>query len=97
MSIRSSLGVAGLWLAVAGCQPAAPGVYRAEAADATYRFESDGRAYVSVLGTTVVATYTADAERVIVSGPQGTTVLTRKGDLLLGTTGMVLRRVDDAD
>lgn len=97
MSIRSGLALAGLCLAVAGCQPPPLGAYRADGGEVTYRFEPDGRAYVTVLGTTVVATYTADAERVIVSGPQGTTVLTRKGDLLLGPTGMVLRRVDDAD
>jgi hypothetical protein len=97
MSIRAYLSLIGVCLAAAGCQQPPVGAYRAEGGDVTYRLEADGRAYVTVLGTTVAATYTADAERVIVSGPQGTTVLARREGALLGPTGLVLYRVDAAD
>ena len=97
MSIRGCLGLFGLCLAVTGCQPTPVGAYQAEGGEVTYRLEPGGRAYVTVLGTTVAATYTADAERGIVSGPQGTTVLARREGALLGPTGLVLHRIDTPD
>ena len=96
MSRSAGFEVLGLivLLGMVGCAPGVEGAYRDAAGAVTYQLEKGGRAYITVLGATVAATYTADAERVIVTSPQGTTVLSREDDRLRGPMGLVLQRVE---
>ena len=91
---RSSIAavLSGLLL-LAGCSDSVVGAYRDGAGAVTYELHEEGRVHVTVLGATVTGTYTASREQVIVATPQGTTVLRRDGDMLLGPMGLVLHRV----
>ncbi|MCC5862093.1 MAG: hypothetical protein JJT93_09315 [Gammaproteobacteria bacterium] len=68
------------------------GRYEDELGMTRYEFFGQGQVHISVLGTTVVAEYRLDQDRVLVSGPQGTLVLTRHDDQLHGPMGLVLKR-----
>jgi len=83
--------------ALTGCGDPLVGAYRDDAGAVTYELQDEGRAYITVLGTTVAASYTTDDCRVIVTSPQGTTVLTRDASTLRGPMGLVLHRVPDPD
>jgi hypothetical protein len=48
--------------------------------------------HISVLGATVAAEYTLDGDRVLVTSPQGTVVLTHNDDRLYGPMGLELVR-----
>lgn len=81
------------WLALAGCaRDELRGTYEDELGVTRYEFQGNGRVHVSVLGTTVLAEYRLDNDKVLVSGPQGTLVLTRRNDELHGPMGLVLAR-----
>ncbi len=81
-----------LSLLAAGCSPPLSGIY-ADASGATqYEFRSDGKVYISVLGATASGNYEANADRVLITGPQGTVVLIRNRDQLLGPMGLELTR-----
>lgn len=82
---------------LAGCGDPVVGAYRDDAGAVTYELREQGRAYITVLGTTVAASYTTDDGQVIVTSPQGTTVLTRDANTLRGPMGLVLHRVPDPD
>lgn len=82
-------------LALAGCSQAdLVGTYEDELGMTRYEFRGEGRVHVSVLGTTVVADYLLENDRVLVTGPQGTLVLTRRDDNLHGPMGLILTRRD---
>lgn len=83
--------------ALTGCGDPLVGAYRDDAGAVTYELQDQGRAYITVLGTTVAASYTTDDCRVIVTSPQGTTVLTRDANTLRGPMGLVLHRVPDPE
>jgi len=82
----------GVLSAAAGCGSALTGAYEDEAGKTTYEFRSDGRASISMLGTMVDAEYRLDGDRVLVTSPQGTVVLTRREDRLYGPMGLELVR-----
>lgn len=84
--------VVGALIAGAACGGALSGTYADDAGVTSYEFGPDGRARISVLGTTVVAEYTLDGDRVLVTSPQGTVVLTRDEDRLYGPMGLELVR-----
>lgn len=82
-------------LALAGCSQAElAGTYEDELGITRYEFQGEGRVNVSVLGTTVVAEYLLENDKVLVTGPQGTLVLTRRNDTLHGPMGLILTRRD---
>lgn len=84
--------VIGALIAGAACGGGLSGTYADDAGVTSYEFGPDGRARISVLGTTVVAEYTLDGDRVLVTSPQGTVVLTRDEDRLYGPMGLELMR-----
>lgn len=85
-----------LWLGIAGCaRDELRGTYEDELGMTRYEFRGDGRVHVSVLGTTVLAEYRLDQDKVLVSGPQGTLVLSRRNNELHGPMGLVLTQRDD--
>jgi len=63
----------------------------------TYHFSRDGRARIFVLGARIEAEYTVDGNKVLVTSPQGTIVLTRNGEKLFGPMGLELARQTDQD
>ena len=79
--------LATLW----GCGPRVDGVYVDASGATQYEFRPGGEVFISVLGTTVTAQYEVNAERILVSGPQGTVVLIRKDGRLEGPMGLELR------
>jgi hypothetical protein len=68
------------------------GEYEEESGVGSLDFQSDGTVYVSFLGVTVAGEYELDGARVIVKGPNGSQVLTRKGERLEGGLGMTYVR-----
>ena len=87
-----SAATVGLLCAVNGCGGGFNGTYADEAGVTRYEFRSDGRTQIDVLGTTVFGEYRLDGKRVFVTSPQGTVVLTRNEDRLLGPMGLELIR-----
>lgn len=82
-------------LALAGCSQAdLAGTWEDEHGITRYEFQGEGRVHVSVLGTTVVADYRLQDDKVLVTGPQGTLVLTRRNEDLHGPMGLILTRLD---
>ncbi|MCC5886958.1 MAG: hypothetical protein JJT88_11050 [Gammaproteobacteria bacterium] len=80
-------------IALAGCgRDDLLGTYEDDLGMTRYEFRGKGQAHLTVLGTTVVADYHLDGDRVLVTGPQGTLVLTRRDDRLYGPMGMELKR-----
>lgn len=87
-----TVAIVGLLCAAAGCDDEFNGTYADEANVTRYEFQPDGRAQIHVLGTAVIAEYTLDGDRVLVTSPQGTVVLTRHEDRLYGPMGLELVR-----
>lgn len=92
-------GVGGLvllvWLGMVGCgRDDVVGTYEDEFGMTRYEFQRQGRVYVSVLGTTVAGQYRLEGDRIVLVGPQGTVVLTRRNGQLHGPMGLVLQRLD---
>lgn len=80
-------------LALPGCaRDDLVGTYEDELGMIRYDFLGQGQVHVAVLGTTVVAEYRLEDDRVLVTGPQGTLVLTRHNDALHGPMGLRLHR-----
>lgn len=75
---------------VAGCSPQISGVYTDASGATQYEFRPDGKVYISVLGAMATGDYEANADRILISGPQGTVVLIRKQDKLQGPMGLEL-------
>jgi hypothetical protein len=81
-----------LALPLAACDRGLSGTWQDTESDASYRFEPDGTASISVLGARVDAEYTVDGDKVLVSSPQGTVVLKMKEGRLYGPMGRELVR-----
>ena len=84
-------GAAGA-LAACGGSGGVSGTWRDTGGVTSYRFAPDGRATVAVLDTRIAAEYRLDGNRILVSSPQGTVVLTRRGNRLYGPMGQELVR-----
>ncbi len=84
--------VTGLVVVLAACGSDIRGSWRDAEGVTTYRFGSDGLATVDVLDASVNAEYRLDGDRVLVTSPQGTVVLTRRDDRLYGPMGQELTR-----
>ncbi len=85
--------VVAIWLGLTGCaRDDLVGTYEDELGMTRYEFQGSGRVHVSVLGATVVAEYRLDNDTVLVTGPQGTLVLARRGEQLQGPMGLVLNK-----
>jgi hypothetical protein len=83
-----------LVLGAAGCGGGGlAGEYRDPRGVTGYEFEPGGRVFISVMGTMTAATYELDGDRVLITGPEGTTVLLRRGEELEGPMGLALIRV----
>lgn len=72
------------------CGARVTGLYTDASGATQYEFRPGGEVFISVLGTTVTARYEANAERILVTGPQGTVVLIRKDGRLEGPMGLEL-------
>ena len=77
---------------ISACGNGVSGTYADDGNVTAYEFHGNGRATISVLGTTVAAEYTIDDDKVLVTSPQGTVVLRRNGDHLYGPMGLELVR-----
>jgi hypothetical protein len=75
---------------LSACSDRISGTYSDKQGVATYEFDRNGRINITVLGTNVAAEYAVDGDRILVTSPQGTIVLTRQGDQLLGPMGLEL-------
>lgn len=71
----------------AGCGARMSGTWCDEAGLGSLEFEENGTAYMTTFGGTIACTYELDGERVILKGPNGSQVLTRRGDRLDGGLG----------
>ncbi len=93
---RSATRIA-LLLLLWGCDGATSGTYADVAGVTRYTFSTDGTVHIQVMGTVTAGEYLIDGRRVILSNAQGTVVLTRHGDRLIGPMGLTLNRVDADD
>ncbi|MEJ2523774.1 MAG: hypothetical protein P8080_13045, partial [Gammaproteobacteria bacterium] len=84
--------VLGLGLVLAGCGNGFSGEFQDEMGVTRYEFNDDGRVYMSVMGIEAAGEYELDGKRVVVKGPNGTMVLNREGDDLVGPMGLKLTR-----
>lgn len=73
-----------------GCGQRVTGIYVDSSGATQYEFRPGGEVFITVLGTTVTARYEENAERVLISGPQGTLMLIRKNGRLEGPMGLEL-------
>lgn len=74
-----------------GCGQRVTGIYVDSSGATQYEFRPGGEVFISILGTTVTARYEVNAERILVTGPQGSVVLIRKDGRLEGPMGLELR------
>lgn len=82
-------------LGLGACDAGLNGRYQDEQGTTIYEFNSDGRVYISVFGVTVPAEYSIDGNKVIVTSPQGTVVLSSEQERLFGPMGLELMRQPD--
>ncbi len=68
------------------------GVYSDELGTTAYDFRQNQRVFITVLEITVAADYTTHGDDIIVTTPQGTVVLARHDDRLIGPSGRVFTR-----
>lgn len=92
IACRELLTLFGLLLVAVGCTKGVSGTFTDDAKLTAYEFHRDGRAIISVLGTVVAAEYTTDGDRILVTSPQGTVVLTQRDGRLYGPMGLELYR-----
>ena len=79
-------------LLLAGCSNGIDGTYEDEAGVTRYAFARGGDVRIHVLGADVDAEYRVDGDKVLVTSAQGTVVLTRRDDRLIGPMGLELVR-----
>ena len=77
---------------IAGCHASVTGTYTDTSGVTEYEFRPDGKVFISVLGATVSGSYEVNAERVLITAPQGTVLLIRSEDSLHGPMGLELTR-----
>ncbi len=77
---------------MAGCNAPVTGTYTDNSGVTEYEFRPDGKVFISVLGATVSGSYEVNAERVLITAPQGTVLLIRSEDSLHGPMGLELTR-----
>lgn len=82
-------------IALAACGNNLSGTYADDDGVTQYTFTGDGDVKIAVLGSRVDAEYRLDGDKVLVSSPQGTVVLTRRDGRLFGPMGLVLVRQTD--
>lgn len=77
-------------LALTACGAGVSGTWEDDAGVTRYTFARDGSVLISVLGSNVNAEYRVDGDKILVSSPQGTVVLTRRDGRLYGPMGLEL-------
>lgn len=95
MRATSQLGLIAVLAAAAACGDGLKGTYSDDSVVTQYVFDGDGDVHISVLGSEVIAEYRVDGDKVYVTSPQGTVVLTRRADRLHGPMGLELVRRKD--
>lgn len=92
--IRSAcLLAAGLLLGA--CGDGFSGTYTDELGMTQYEFDGDGRVYMTVMGMESAGDYQIDGERIVMEGPNGSMVLRRDGDNLMGPMGLKLIKQEE--
>lgn len=79
---------------LAACSQGISGTFEDEMGVSRYEFTRGGRVYMSVMGVEAAGEYELDGERIVLQGPNGTTVLHRDGENLKGPMGLKLIRKD---
>ncbi len=92
MRTKPGWALLGISFALASCGNELSGTYADNAGVTLYAFAGDGEVTISVLGSDVDAEYRLDGDKVLVSSAQGTVVLTRRDDRLIGPMGLELVR-----
>ena len=87
---RYHLGLAALLLA--SCGTGLEGTWDDPSGAISYEFGTGGRVSIEALGNVVAGEYMVDGDRVLLTSPQGTVVLRREKDRLVGPMGAVLVR-----
>lgn len=88
---RNSLLLASCVILISACGPQISGSWVDADGITTYEFSGDGQVRISALGAQVDAEYSIEGDRIVISGPQGALVLTRKDEQLRGPMGLVLK------
>jgi hypothetical protein len=70
-----------------GCGARLSGTWAEASGQGQLQFESDGTAWLTTFGGTIACSYEIDGDHVLLRGPNGTVVLTRRGDTLQGGLG----------
>ena len=83
-----------LSLLLAACTGPLEGRYEDTRGQTVYQFYPPDEVLVTVLDVTVSGHYSLDGDRVIVTTPQATVVLTRRGDQLSGRGTVYILRPD---
>jgi len=92
-SVLRTLPLATLAL-LAGCGEAGlSGTFGDAEGEVRYDFHPAGGVRITMLGASVAGQYTLQDDKVIVTSPQGTVVLTRRGEFLHGPRGVALQRL----
>ena len=76
--------------ALTACGAGVSGTWEDDAGVTRYTFARNGSVLISVLGSNVNAEYRVDGDKILVSSPQGTVVLTRRDGRLYGPMGLEL-------
>ena len=83
-SITSLIPLAVLIAVLASCRPSIAGHWANDDQDVAYHFRGDGQVTITALGSRATARYRVIDDQVIVTGPQGTVVLTLDDNELVG-------------
>ncbi|MCR9261049.1 MAG: hypothetical protein NXH95_15095 [Pseudomonadaceae bacterium] len=79
------------FLSLSSCSQGLSGVYTDELGTTAYDFRANDKVYITVLEVTVAADYTTHGNNIIVTSPQGTVVLAKQDNMLIGPMGQILR------
>lgn len=92
--VKRVTAVLGMTVLLGACGNGLSGEFQDEMGITRYEFTNDGRVYMSVMGIEAAGEYELDGKRVVVKGPNGTVVLNREGEDLVGPMGLKLTRQD---
>jgi hypothetical protein len=85
---KLQLAIMSIVVLCAGCtRGGIAGEYRDQRGVTAYEFEPNGRVFISLMGTTTVAKYELEGDRVLIDGSEGIVVLHRTGEELHGRWG----------